>query len=156
MDERKYYECLQRIPGIDGNVNSLGFVVNNSVPFLHASDAVKYALKLYPDMKPGSDFVVRDTKNCRKLARTILSEIQRITNEVEEYRNQKSEEINKKAEERDRMTLKSLFDKVEKQLLQEAILEKIGYHSALCDCMVKLHDRNYELSQCAGLKDDGK
>ncbi len=154
MDNRKYYECLSRIPGTDHHANLTGFVVCDQIPFYSASDAVKYALKENPNMEPGSDVVVRDVKRCKELARLYLPEIIMQRNLIEEHKKDASVRLQKKAEDRDKMNPTDLFQQVEKDLLQGEIREGIGYHSGLSDAWQILHERIMELHNCLQIKGD--
>lgn len=150
MDNKKYYECLGRVPNANGNVNSLWAVVKNHIPFKNVSDAVKFALQVYgDDYKPGSDTVIIDPETCKARAVVLCPEVIRLRDIVHNMIETNDTELHRKAEQRDNLNVISLKEQVEKELLEEKIHEMIGYSSALHDVWQMLHARQCELWECS-------
>ena len=152
MDNQTFYECLKRIPGANKDMNAVGCVVDGRIPFLKNADAVRYALKIHPDMKPGSDVVVKDNLKCKMLALGMLPELERLTDLIDFILADKRCQITDNAKKRDSIPGKDLLEDVEKQRLQEEVIKGIGCSDGLSTAWKILHERKFELWECTRLK----
>ena len=151
MDNKRYYEFLQRIPNQEG-LNSIGFITLNGIPFKNNGDAVKYGMKALPALEPGSDMVVYDPGKCREAAERMEPEIKRWVDLVEDLLKVKRETIDNIVEEINKKKDSDLLESVEKQVLREELFRVQGEHSGLTQIVQLLRTRAFELWECSRLK----
>jgi hypothetical protein len=151
MDDKRYYEFLQRIPNQEG-LNSIGFITLNGIPFKNNGDAVKYGMKALPALEPGSDMVVYDQGKCREAAERMYPEINRWVDLVEDLLKVKRETIDNIVEEINKKKDSDLLESVQKQVLREELFRVQGEHSGLTQMVQLLRTRAFELWECSRLK----
>lgn len=151
MDNKRYYEFLQRIPNQEG-LNSIGFITLNGIPFKNNGDAVKYGMKALPALEPGSDMVVYDPEKCREAAERMYPEINRWVDLVEDLLKVKRETIDNIVEEINKKKDSDLLESVQKQVLREELFRVQGEHSGLTQMVQLLRTRAFELWECSRLK----
>lgn len=152
MNESKYYEFLQSLPR--HTVNKHGWVVANRMPFYESGTAVQYVLDHFPEAKPSDHLIVLDPVRCRELALVMLPEYGYLQDQIEKQRETVREKLTATATQRDSIEEKSIFDTLQKEVLQGQVKELIGVHSGLIDAWQAAHARKCELWNCGRLKDE--
>lgn len=149
-NEKQYYKLLSGIAFENGyDINGQGFVAL-SVPFKGAPDAVKFAMLKLPGIKQDENPVVQNKAHCRQLSGTILPEVERLMICLEQMIDESREKLRSLARQRDEKP-NDLLGNVERDVLNERVLQQIGYNSALCDVLKMLGDRKVELQECSFL-----
>ena len=150
-DEKQYYRLLSGIVFENGyDINGQGFVAL-SVPFKGAPDAVKFAMRKLPEIKQDENPVVQNKAQCRQLSGTILPEVERLMMCLEQMMEESKEKLHSLARQRDEKP-NDLLGNVERNVLQEYVMQQIGYNSALHDVWQMLSKRKFELWECSRLK----
>lgn len=152
MNESKYYEFLNSLP--PHMVNKHGWVVANCMPFYESGPAVQYVLDHYPEAKPSDHLIALDPVRCRELAIVMLPEYEYLLEHIEKQRGTVQEKLMAAATQRDSIEEKSIFDTVQKEVLQGQVKELIGVHTGLIDAWQTAHARKCELWNCGRLKDE--
>lgn len=148
---KKYYELLDSITFENGyDINGQGFV-SLSVPFKCAPDAVKFAMLKQSEIKRGENPIVQNKEHCRHLSSTILPEVERITMCIEQMMDESTGKLHFLVNQRDEKP-NDLLGRVERDVLQENIMQQIGYNLAMHDVWKMLRKRKYELWECSRLK----
>lgn len=150
-NEKKYYELLSSIKFENGyDINGCGFVAM-SVPFRWAPNAIKFAMLKLPEITPNDNPVFQNKEYCRNLSVTILPEIERLMICLEQMIDESRVKLQSLARQRDEKP-NDLLGNVERNVLQEYVLQQIGYNSAMHDVWKMLRKRKYELWECSRLK----
>ena len=150
-DGKQYYKLLSGIAFENGyDINGQGFVAL-SVPFKGAPDAVKFAMLKLPEIKQDENPVIQNKAHCRQLSGTILPEVERLMMCLEQMMDESREKLHSLAQQRDEKP-NDLLGNVERNVLQEYVLQQIGYNSALHDVWQMLSKRKFELWECSRLK----
>ena len=148
--KKQYYYLLDTIAFENGyDINGQGFVAM-SVPFMWASDAVKFAMLKLLEIKRGENPVVQSKALCRQLSCTILPEVARLIMCLEQMMDESSRKLDSLAKQRDEKP-NDLLGRVERDVLHENVLRQIGYNTALHDVWQVLSKRKFELWQCTRL-----
>lgn len=150
MDDKIYYEFLAKATG--GDVSGVGYVVGNKVPFKQASNAIKFVRNAMPAVTPDDGMILKSKEKCAELARAIRPELERLKLELDAKNEEARKKLDALAAQRDSIEEKSLFDQVQKEVLQERVVEQIGYCSALHAVWQMLSDRSWELYECGRMK----
>lgn len=155
QDEKQYYRLLSTIAFENGyDINGKGFVALN-LPFGAASDAVKYAMIKLPQTDARENPVMQNKALCRQLSTEILPEVDRLTACVEQMIAESTEKLESLADQRDEKP-NDIIGNVERHVLQERVIQQIGYNAALHDVWQTLNKRRFELWECSRLKSDKK
>ena len=150
-DEKQYYRILSSIAFEDGyNVNGQGFVAL-ALPFKSASDAVKYAIAKLPEIRRDENPVVQNKVLCRQLSTEILPEVDRLMACVEQMIAESTEKLESLADQRDEKP-NNIIGNAERSVLQERVIQQIGYNTALHDVWQMLSNRRFDLWECSRLK----
>lgn len=150
-DGKQYYRLLSGIAFENGyDINGQGFVAL-SVPFKGAPDAVKFAMLKLPEIKQNENPVVQNKAQCRELSGTILPEVERLMMCIEQMMEESKEKLHSLARQRDEKP-NDLLGNVERNVLQEYVMQQIGYNSVLHDVWQMLSKRKFELWECSRLK----
>ena len=150
-DGKQYYRLLSGIAFENGyDINGQGFVAL-SVPFKGASDAVKFAMLKLPEIKQDENPVVQNKAQCRQLSGTILPEVERLMMCLERMMDESKEKLHSLARQRDEKP-NDILGNVERNVLQEYVMQQVGYNSALHDVWQMLSKRKFELWECSRLK----
>ena len=150
-NEKKYYKLLDGIAFEDGyDINGQGFV-SLSVPFKWAPDAVKFTMLKLPEIKQDENPVVQNKAHCRQLSSMIIPEVERLIMCIEQMMDESTEKLHFLANQRDEKP-NDLLGRVERDVLQENIMQEIGYNLAMHDVWKMLRKRTYELWECSRLK----
>ena len=151
-NRKKYYELLSSIAFENGyDINGQGFVVL-SIPFKVAPDAVKFAMLKLSEIKRGENPIVQNKAHCRQLSGTILPEVERLIMCIEQMMDESREKLYSLARQRDKKS-NDFLGRVERDVLQENIMQQIGYNLAMHDVWQMLRKRKYELWECSRLRD---
>lgn len=155
LDKKQYYRLLSSIPFENGyNVNGQGFVALG-LPFKYAPDAVKYAMAKIPEFKRDENPVAQNKDLCRQLSTGILPEVDRLMACVEQMIAESTEKLESISRQRDEKP-NDIIGNVERHVLQERVIQQIGYSAALHDVWQTLSKRRFELWECSRLKSDKK
>ena len=150
-DEKQYYRLLSSIAFENGyDINGQGFVTLG-LPFKIAPDAVKYTTMKIPEIKQDENPVVQNKELCRHLSTAILPEVDRLMMCVEQMIGESSEKLESLASQRDEKP-NDIIGNVERSVLQERVIQQIGYNMALHDVWQMLSKRRFELWECSRLK----
>lgn len=150
MDDKIYYEFLAKATG--GDVSGVGYVVGNKVPFKQASSAIHYVRSAIPAVTPDDGMILKNKEKCAELARAIRPELERLKLELDAKNEEARKKLDALAAQRDSIEERALFDQVQKEVLQERVIEQIGYCSALHQVWQMLSDRSWELYECGRMK----
>ena len=151
QDEKQYYRLLSTIAFENSyNVNGKGFVALN-LPFGAAPDAVKYAMIKLPQTDARENPVTQNKALCRQLSTEILPEVDRLMACVEQMIGESTEKLESLASQRDEKS-NDIIGKVERNVLQERVIQQIGYNMALHDVWQMLSKRRFDLWECSRLK----
>lgn len=151
FDRKQYYKMLSSILFENGyDVNGQGFVALG-LPFKSAPDAVKYVMAKIPEFKRDENSVVQNKTLCRQLSAEILPEVDRLMMCVEHMIAESTEKLESLARQRDEKA-NDIIGNVERDVLQERVIQQIGYNTALHDVWQMLNKRSYELWECSRLK----
>lgn len=150
--EARYYDFINALP--PHTVNKHGWVVANCMPFYESGSAVMYVMSRYPEAKPSDHLIVLDPVRCRELALVMLPEHEYLLDQIEKQRETAREKLMAAVTQRDSIEEKSIFDTVQKKVLQEEVRELIGVHTGLIDAWQTVHARKMELWNCGRLKDE--
>lgn len=150
--EARYYDFINALPS--GTVNKHGWVVANHMPFYESGPAVMYAMSRFPEAKPSDHLIVLNPVRCRELALVMLPEYEYLLEHIEKQMKTAREKLTATATQRDSIEEKSIFDTVQKEVLQGQVKELIGIHSGLIDAWQTAHARKCELWNCGRLKDE--
>lgn len=155
LDKKQYYRLLSSISFENGyDINGQGFVALG-LPFKSAPDAVKYSMTKIPDFNRDENHVVQNKALCRQLSTEILPEVDRLTACVEQMIAESTEKLKSLADQRDEKP-NDIISNVERHVLQERVIQQIGYNAALHDVWQTLNKRRFELWECSRLKSDKK
>lgn len=150
-NEKKYYKLLDSIKFENGyDINGCGFVAL-SVPFKWAPNAIKFAMLKLPEITPHDNPVFQNKEYCCSLSVTILPEIERLMMCLEQMIDESRGKLHSLVRQRDEKP-NDLLGNVERNVLQEYVLQQIGYNSALYDVLKMLSDRKIELGECSFMK----
>ena len=150
-DEKRYYRLLSSIAFENGyDINGQGFVTL-STPFKSAQDAVKYTMAKIPQADKHENPIIQNKDLCRQLSATILREVDRLMMYVEQMIGESSEKLESLASQRDEKP-NDIIGMAERDVLQERVIQQIGYNTALHDVWQMLNKRKYELWECSRLK----
>lgn len=150
-NEKKYYKLLDSITFENGyDINGCGFVAL-SVPFKWAPNAIKFAMLKLPEITPYDNPVFQNKEYCHNLSVTILPEIERLMICLEQMIDESRGKLHSLARQRDEKH-NDLLGNVERDVLNECVLQQIGYNLALYDVRKMLGDRKAELLECSFLK----
>lgn len=151
LDKKQYHRLLSSISFENGyDVNGQGFVAL-SLPFKLAPDAVKYVMTKLPEVKRDENSVVQNKALCRQLSTEILPEVDRLTACVEQMIAESTEKLKSLADQRDEKP-NDIIGNVERRVLQERVIQQIGYNEALHDVWQTINKRRFELWECSRLK----
>lgn len=151
QDEKQYYRILSTIAFENGyDINGKGFVTLN-LPFSTAPDAVEYAMIKLPQIDARENPVMQNKALCRQLSAEILPEVDRLMMCVEHMIAESTEKLESLARQRDEKA-NDIIGNVERDVLQERVIQQIGYNTALHDVWQMLNKRSYELWECSRLK----
>lgn len=151
IDEKQYYRLLSSIPFENGyDVNGQGFVALG-LPFKSAPDAVKYSMAKLPGINLDENPVVQNKALCRQLSTEILPEVDRLMMCVEQMISESTEKLKSIADQRDGKP-SDIIGNVERQVLQERVIQQIGYNTALHDVWQMLSKRRFDLWECSRFK----
>lgn len=155
LDKKQYYKLLSSISFENGyDVNGQGFVALG-LPFKSAPDAVKYMMTKLPEINRDENPVVQNKALCRQLSTEILPEVDRLMTCVEQMIAESTEKLESLSGQRDEKP-NDIIGNVERCVLQERIIQQIGYNTALYDVWQTLSKRRFELWECSRLKSDKK
>ena len=155
FDKKQYYRLLYSISFENGfDINGQGFVTMG-LPFKSAQDAVKYSMTKLPEINRDENPVVQNKALCRQLSAEILPEVDRLMMCVERMISESTEKLKSLADQRDEKP-NDIFGNVERDVLQERVIQQIGYNAALYDVWQALSKRSFELWECSRLKSDKK
>ena len=150
-DEKQYYRMLSSIAFENGyDINGQGFVTL-SLPFKSAPDAVKYTMEKLPQPDTRENPVMQNKELCRKLSTEILPEVDRLMMCVEQMIAESTEKLKALANQRDEKP-NDIIGRVERDVLQERVMQQIGYNTALHDVWQMLSKRRFDLWECSRLK----
>ena len=150
-DKKQYYKLLSSISFENGyDVNGQGFVALG-LPFKSAADAVKYTMSKLPEIKQDENPVVQNKDLCRQLSTEILPEVNRLLMCVEHMIGESTEKLESLASQRDEKP-NDIIGNVERCVLQERVIQQIGYNTALHDVWQMLSKRRFDLWECSRLK----
>lgn len=153
--KKQYYKMLSSIAFENGyDINGQGFVTL-SLPFKSAQDAVKYTMARLPQIDERENPIIQDKALCRQLSAEILPEVDRLMLCVERMISESTEKLRSIADQRDEKP-NDIIGNVERQVLQERVIQQIGYNTALHDVWQTLSKRRFELFECTRLKSDKK
>lgn len=150
--EARYYDFISAL--LPGAVNKHGWVVANCMPFYESGTAVVYTMSRFPEAKPPDHLIVLNPVRCRELALVMLPEYEYLLEHIEKQRETAREKLRATVAQRDAIEEKSIFDTVQKEVLQEQVKELIGVHTGLIDAWQTAHARKCELWNCGRLKDE--
>ena len=151
QDEKQYYRLLSTIAFENGyDINGQGFVAL-TLPFKYAPDAVKYVMSKLPEIKNDKNPVMQNKMLCRQLSTEILPEVDRLTACVEQMIGESTEKLESLASQRDEKP-NDFIGNVERRVLQERVIQQIGYNTALHDVWQMLSKRRFDLWECSRLK----
>lgn len=150
--EARYYDFINAL--LPGTVNKHGWVVANCMPFYESGTAVQYVMSHYPEAKPSDHLIILNPVRCRELALVMLPEYEYLLEHIEKQQETARERLTATAAQRDAIQGNSIFNTVEKEVLQEQLRERIGVHSGLIDAWQTAHARKCELWNCGRLKDE--
>ena len=151
QDEKQYYRLLSTIAFENGyDINGQGFVAL-TLPFKYAPDAVKYVMSKLPEIKNDKNPVMQNKMLCRQLSTEILPEVDRLTACVEQMIGESTEKLESLASQRDEKP-NDIIGNVERRVLQERVIQQIGYNTALHDVWQMLSKRRFDLWECSRLK----
>lgn len=154
-DEKQYYRMLSSIAFENGyDVNGQGFVAL-SLPFKLAPDAVKYVMTKLPEVKRDENPVVQNKALCKHLSTEILPEVDRLMACVEQMIAESAEKLTSLDNQLDEKS-NDIIGNVERCVLQERVIQQIGYNTALYDVWQTLSKRRFELWECSRLKSEKK
>ena len=150
-DEKQYYRLLSSIAFENGyDVNGQGFVAL-SLPFKSAPDAVKYVMAKLPQAVTRENPVVQNKALCRQLSSEIRPEVDRLMMCVEQMIAESTEKLESLVKQRDEKQ-NDIIGRIERNVLQERVIQQIGYNTALHDVWHELSKRSLELWECSRLK----
>ena len=150
-DEKQYYRLLSSIAFENGyDINGQGFVAL-SLPFKSAPDAVKYAVMKLQQPDRRENPVAQNKALCRQLSTEILPEVDRLMMCMEQMISESTEKLESLASQRDEKP-NDIIGMTEREVLQERIIQQIGYNTALHDVWQMLSKRRFELWECSLLK----
>ena len=150
-DEKQYYRLLSSISFENGyDVNGQGFVALG-LPFKSAPDAVKYAISKLPEIKQDENPVAQNKVTCKQLSAMILPEVDRLTACIEQMIAESTEKLESLADQREEKP-NNIIGNVERRVLQERVIQQIGYNTALHDVWQMLSKRRIELWECSRLE----
>ena len=151
QDEKKYYRLLSTIAFENGyDINGQGFVAL-ALPFKCAPDAVKYVMSKLPEIKNDENPIMQNKSLCRQLSTDIIPEVDRLMACVEQMIGESTEKLKFLASQRDEKPNNIIGD-VERSVLQERVIQQIGYNTALHDVWQMLSKRRFDLWECSRLK----
>ena len=155
FDKKQYYKLLYSISFENGkDINGQGFVALG-LPFKSAQDAVKYTMAKLPEINRYENPVVQNKDLCRQLSTEIFPEVDRLMTCVEQMIAESTEKLKSISRQRDEKP-NDIIGNIERNVLQERVIQQIGYNDALCDVLQTLSKRRFELWECSRLKSDKK
>ena len=157
MNEKEYYDFM--IHGVDYgqnnriNVNDVGFITWDGLPFYHVGDAVKYIMRKYPEMEAKSKPILKDTGQCKILAKGIEPEIRRFVDYlVEDELNKRKKELDSMVEDCNRLSDSDFLESVQKSVLRDEIFRKSGEYSGIVTVQHMLRERLLEFINISSMK----
>jgi len=150
FNEALYYQFLDSIPYEKKrkDVNGVGFMALNKLPFKGNSLAVKYIMDNHPNVTPKDKPIIQDKVKCRGYARVLLPEAEYMESSLDSKLKAAQAHLSELRERWDAMNPKDLLESVHKELLEEEIQKQIGVCLGLSSAWKLLHDRRYELWEC--------
>ena len=149
MKEGRYYRFMNTIP-YEGkkDVNSLGFVALDGIPFRRNSDAITYVMHYFPDLQPEDKPIVQDRARCAALARVMEPEADHMLNRLTAMKLEAHEELKRLTEQWEALQPKNLSQQVDKELLGDKIKRQSGICEGISQAWRLLHERRFELYRC--------
>ena len=150
-DEKRYYRLSSSIVFENGyDINGQGFVTL-SLPFKSAQAAVKYTMAKLPQADKHKNPIIQNKELCQQLSSEILPEVDLLTMCVEQMIAESTKKLESLANQRDEKP-NDIIGRAERDVLQERVIQQIGYNMALHDVWQMLNKRRYELWECSRLK----
>lgn len=147
-----YYEFVNALPK-GTNINRIGWVAGDLMPFENSHTAYDYAMKTW-STEPRGALARLDPSKCRELAARHFPEVEYLLDKVDGMIEETGEKIKHLAEQRDAMNDNDVFESAHKEVIQANIEQEIGRSIALHDVWKLLHDRKFELWRCIRAKED--
>ena len=151
MDDKRFYEFQQRIPN-QTNVNALGYITKDGIPFSHSGSAVRYAMKKFPEAEPGWHTVVYDPEKCKDAARMLIPEYARMIDDLDAEIENQRKKIDSMVAQINKLNDCDLVESVHKKVLTDDLYREQGIFTGLIRANQMLRTRKIELIQCSSLK----
>lgn len=150
----RYYQMLENIKNQDGekvpqNVQG-GYLVQNTIPFVKGGDAVKFLLALDPDAT--NEQIRFDKEKCAEISKGSAWELSYLMLLVQIMTAKEQKKLDSYVAERaaiDAKEKKTLEDTVNREAVQEWIIEQAGKVSGLLAVQEIMRDRKMELMSMA-------
>ncbi len=150
----RYYQMLENIKNQDGekvpqNLQG-GYLVQNTIPFVKGSDAVKFLLALDPDATV--EQIRYDKEKCAEISKGSAWELSYLILLVQIMTAKEQKKLDSFVAERaaiDAKERKTLEDTVNREAVQEWIIEQAGKVSGLLAVQEVLRDRKMDLMSMA-------
>lgn len=129
-----------------------GYVVDG-LPFKNLYDAETRCTEI--GVTPDEDNLFYAPEDARRLANGAYREIEYLETILERMRSDTREALRNLSEKQEAMLdkgLNSLTDEVDYHCLEKQIIEKVGYHTALCKALTAISTRKRELWEISRLE----